>query len=206
MRKRVLIQRKPVVELGSGTGIAGLGFATSGGDVLLTDLDSLVDLIKGNIARNATSNIPADSKWQNASIVGTGTAAVQTLDWALPVHTQLNCNDPRRAQVIIAAETAWLKELAPLFVSTVTALLSSDVTIDPDEKTALDGTIDSDGKICYWAYKERGDESSKIFTTATELKQQFHESGCTVKEIWREQSKEDVGKWVIVNAVTLSQM
>ncbi|TPX70639.1 hypothetical protein SpCBS45565_g01706 [Spizellomyces sp. 'palustris'] len=189
-RRRVLEKREKVVELGSGTGIGGLGVAALGGDVLCTDVESVCDLTRSNVRRNSLeiSSERWEGGWNNSVSVGRGTAGVQPLDWSQPVFAQRKPNDPTSASIIIAAETAWLADLAPLFVETVANLLRSGV----EESTC---------KVCYWAYKERGTEASKIFTTMTNVKRAFHQAGCEVVEIWRECSKEDPDKHVIINTI-----
>lgn len=194
MRQRILVNREGVVEVGCGTGVGGLGVASLGGDVLCTDVESVVGLCKENVVRNRNGSDEREgdtkSMWKNPVMVGKGTATVQTLDWSLLLSSQTLPNNPRKGRIVIAAETAWLKELAPLFVDTVVELLRPDSEKD-----------EGANRVCYWAYKERGTEESKMFTTMGAVKGRFEELGCEVGEIWREESGEDVGKWVVVNVV-----
>ncbi|KAI8593457.1 putative methyltransferase-domain-containing protein [Geranomyces variabilis] len=190
-RRRVVTNREKILELGSGTGIGGVGIAALGGDVLLTDVDSVCDITRNNVARNLpkdSSSVP--SGWKAATRVGLGTAAVQTLDWSVPVSSQIAPNDPRSAPLIVAAEVAWLVDLVPCFVQTLADLLRPHA-----------GVTD---KTCYWAYKERGVEGvSKMFTTMPRVMAIFRDLGCEVSEVWREESREDPGKYVIVNIVKM---
>ncbi|KAI8817339.1 putative methyltransferase-domain-containing protein [Fimicolochytrium jonesii] len=191
-RRRVIENRESVVELGSGTGIAGLGVAALGGDVLLTDVASVCDLTRANVRRNANSSASDNghapiSKWKTTTVVGRGTASVQTLDWFEPVSQQCKLTDPRSAPIIMAAEVAWLEELVPAFVKTMADLLEPS----PEAPT----------KVCYWAYKERGTEASKIFTTMSHVKRLFTDQGLEVVEIGKEPSRDDPGKHVLVNIV-----
>ncbi|KAJ3161430.1 hypothetical protein HDU86_007212 [Geranomyces michiganensis] len=194
-RRRVVTNREKIVELGSGTGIGGVGIAALGGDVLLTDVESVCDITRNNVARNLPVNSGSSptSAWKAATPVGLGTAAVQTLDWSMPVSSQLSPDDPRSASLIVAAEVAWLVDLVPCFVQTLADLLRPH-----------GGVAD---KTCYWAYKERGVEGvSKLFTTMPRVMAIFRELGCEVTEVWREESREDPGKYVIVNIVKFLQV
>ncbi|KAI8920111.1 hypothetical protein DFJ77DRAFT_437780 [Powellomyces hirtus] len=202
-RRRVLEAREKVLELGSGTGVGGIGVAALGGDVLMTDVESVCDITRNNVRRNQQSGAnhggscssrgssTVDSyNWSNTVSIGLGTASVQTLDWSIPVSEQQKPHDPTSSSIIIAAEVAWLEELVPCFVQTLSDLLRPS----PSQRAGTE-------KVCYWAYKERGTEASKIFTTMSHVMRIFHDLGCEVKEIWREPSREDPGKHVIVNIV-----
>lgn len=53
--KEVDVKGKKVIELGCGTGVAGLAAALQGAHVLLTDLPSVVEgAVQRNISRNST--------------------------------------------------------------------------------------------------------------------------------------------------------
>jgi hypothetical protein len=47
-----------------------------------------------------------------------------SLDWTVDLTSQITTNDPAGAEVIIAVETVWLKELIKPFVSTFVSLLA----------------------------------------------------------------------------------
>ncbi|KAI9096617.1 putative methyltransferase-domain-containing protein [Phlyctochytrium arcticum] len=188
-RRRVVDKREKVIELGSGTGIGGLGIAVLGADVMCTDVESVCDITNSNIARNRDQKAESRaSGWVGSTPVGNGTATAQALDWTSPLNSQRSPNDPLSATIIVAAETAWLAELAPHFVSMVSQLLETEETPGMN-------------KVCYWAYKERGTEESKIFTTMSNIKDAFEKSGCEVIQIWKQISVEDQDKHVIVNTV-----
>ncbi|KAJ3022303.1 hypothetical protein HKX48_006490 [Thoreauomyces humboldtii] len=205
-RRRVVMGGEKVVELGSGTGIGGLGVAALGGRVLMTDVQSVCNATRGNVMRNAvlasasasssqqeTTTVVAEVEegkgWVDSTPVGLGFASVQPLDWSTSLALQQKPNDPLSAPIIVAAEVAWLEELVPMFVATLAALLAPHPEA-PD-------------KVCYWAYKERGTERSKIFTTMRHVKSIFEDMGCEIREVWKTPSREDTGKFVIVNIVKL---
>ncbi|KAI9004182.1 hypothetical protein BC832DRAFT_558901 [Gaertneriomyces semiglobifer] len=192
LRQRLFTDRQLAVELGSGTGVAGLGVAMMGAHVLGTDVESVVTgSLKANVALNCKSDDGSAEAlgWNQAVTIGSGTVAAQPLDWSLPLSKQRTPNDPFRATTLLATETAWLADLAPLFVDVASELLSTP---------APDSTVH---KVMYWAYKERGTSESKIFTTMPYVETLFVEKGCVVERIWRQESKEDEGKGVVVNRV-----
>ena len=118
-----------MLELGAGTGLAGLAAAAAGAHVLLTDVPSIVtDALEPNIARNANparglvlgegdSGARDPGGWEDATAVGLGTATATPLDWTVPLAEQLvPSRDPRRAELVLAAECVWLEELVEPFV------------------------------------------------------------------------------------------
>lgn len=73
-----------VLELGSGTGCAGLGWAALGADVVVTDTAEHVPLMEANVARNVARGAvrswtadPADA------VAGPGRVLVAELDWCV---------------------------------------------------------------------------------------------------------------------------
>lgn len=201
------IRGKKVVELGSGTGLAGLFIAAHGAHVMTTDLVSVVEeCLNDNIAMNrrpptpvgdeapavtgeckdalpATAPETADpgappiealrlvpdacsgTPWAGATPIGLlgGTCVAQELDWVRPVREQAAPLDFADADIILAAETVWLKELIEPFVVTVVSLLSS-----PKRPP------------CYLSYHNRGTEQSVTFATTGELLDSLRAHGCAV--------------------------
>ncbi|KAJ3349460.1 hypothetical protein GGF32_005620 [Allomyces javanicus] len=202
----------PVVELGSGTGAAGLGLAMLGADVLVTDVPSIVDLLCDNIQRNVHANAveaKVTSAWAGATSLGLGTAAAQPLNWALPVAQQLVPSDPRRAQVLVATECTWLQSLIPIFTATVSQLLTAPSSAVPTpfperewSIPALREIAQSRQKWLLWVYKERGTAASESFTTFDGVCRAFAEVGCAVHALHAEPSVEDPGKTIWFCAVT----
>ncbi|KAJ3373095.1 hypothetical protein GGF31_001082 [Allomyces arbusculus] len=203
----------PVVELGSGTGAAGLGLAMLGADVLVTDVPSIVDLLRDNIKRNARAEAAVTkvaSAWTGAVRLGLGTATAQPLNWALPLDQQLAPNDPRRAQVLVATECTWLQSLIPIFTVTVSQLLAAPVpkgsTVPAPGRewsvAALRQIAHSQHKWLLWVYKERGTAASESFTTFDGVCRAFVEVGCVVHVLHADPSVEDPGKTIRFCAVT----
>ncbi|KNE70446.1 hypothetical protein AMAG_14576 [Allomyces macrogynus ATCC 38327] len=210
--------RRRVLELGSGTGAAGLGLALLGSDVLLTDVAPVVDLLWTNVQRNATPVTGEEPRdiWHAAVPVGLGSAAAQPLNWTFPLPRQSTPNDPRAAQILLATETTWLQELVSPFVSTVAALLQhgsssnvatmetriTDVWSSPVLATLAS---QSDRKWMLWVYKERGTAKSDTFTTFPSVCHAFAEHQCHVHELYQERGIEDPLP-VRVCAVTFGQL
>ncbi|KNE58817.1 hypothetical protein AMAG_04363 [Allomyces macrogynus ATCC 38327] len=203
----------PVVELGSGTGAAGLGLAMLGADVLVTDVPSIVDLLRDNIKRNVgvdAVEAKATSAWNGTVRLGSGTAAAQPLNWAIPVDQQLTHNDPRNARVLVATECTWLQSLIPMFTSTVAQLLAAPLPAGfalPEREwgvAALREIAHSQQRWLLWVYKERGTAASESFTTFDGVCRAFAGVGCMVHTLHAESSVEDPGKTIQFCAVTLA--
>lgn len=94
-----------VLELGSGTGVAGLGAAMCGSDVLLTDLPEALPLLERNLARNL-----------HVLRAQGGMAAVQPLDWRVhkPGHEGRgdSCapTEFRPRDLVLAADILWRED------------------------------------------------------------------------------------------------
>lgn len=146
-----LLHGKRVLELGSGTGLAGLCAAAAGAHVLMTDLPSVVNgILTGNVKRNdaqaqppsssavqqpggATSTAPSacQGPWPGATPVGLqgGSATAMPIDWSEPLAAQLDAAastrglDASTADVLLACDVVWLQELLEPFRDTVVGLL-----------------------------------------------------------------------------------
>lgn len=179
---RRLVAGKRVLELGAGTGLLGLAVAAAGGHCVLTDVHSMTEgSLRPNVQGNhtpptrdtrAASAAPADTRlpgWtESGSMVGSlGSADVQALDWFKPVSSQRSPIDVTQAQVILAAECAWLAELVEPFVRTLVALLS-----EPHKPT------------CVFAFRERAGDASTAFVGRGAVLRRLEEAGCEVT--WRE--------------------
>ena len=189
-----LVRGRRVVELGAGTGLLGLCMAARGAHVLLTDVRPVVeDTLRGNVARNAGGAdggggaTPGGRGWAGAVRVGEGSARAATLDWTDPVQAQCEGgNDPREAQVVVAAECIWLRDLLEPFLATALALMRGPAR-----------------PPCLLCFRERAKEGSSVFQNLEQVLGAFRARGCLVAEFHREASREDAAREVLVFRITL---
>jgi len=193
-RLSCLVRGRRVVELGAGTGLLGLCMAARGAHVLLTDVRPVVeDTLRGNVARNAGGAdggggaTPGGGGWAGAVRVGEGSARAATLDWTDPVQAQCEGgNDPREAQVVVAAECIWLRDLLEPFLATALALMRGPAR-----------------PPCLLCFRERAKEGSSVFQNLEQVLGAFRARGCLVAEFHREASREDAAREVLVFRITL---
>jgi len=100
-----------VLELGSGTGIAGLAAASAGAEVLLTDRVPLLPLLSLNVKLNA------------ASLAGAGgSASCVAVDWSAPIPTEVLSV---RWDVVLASDAVYSFASAGPFASALGTVLKS---------------------------------------------------------------------------------
>eukprot|EP01060_Flectonema_neradi_P014044 TRINITY_DN20763_c0_g1_i1.p1 TRINITY_DN20763_c0_g1~~TRINITY_DN20763_c0_g1_i1.p1 ORF type:complete len:250 (+),score=47.17 TRINITY_DN20763_c0_g1_i1:52-801(+) len=166
-----LFEGKKVLEMGSGTGLAGLCIASTGSHVMLTDLQPVVeDVLKDNIQLNRsleTNSAIPKSLWGTTSIpVGDGTASAKALNWCKPLTSQLNSEDLSDIAYVVASEVVWLKELVEPFCQTLTGLLEL-----PSHPTAI--------VVC----RDRATDSSKTFAHLSDVTDTLTQLGCYIELI-----------------------
>jgi hypothetical protein len=113
----------------------------------------------------------------------------------VPLEKQKAPNNPLEARILIASETIWLRSLVPSFVDTVSTLLRSPISISTEQTPSWaspalkilneDYNLDQ-CKVLIWIYRERGDDSSTVFTSFDFVKRSFEQAQCDVHEIHRE--------------------
>ena len=162
---RELVRGRRVLELGAGTGMLGLAAAAAGGHVLMTDVASMTE---ESLAPNVRANVAAGGgcpSWTGSdSAVSSGSAAAQALDWLLPLEAQRHPVDVFAAEIVLAAECAWLEELVDPFVATLAALLAP-----------------RRASVCIFAFRERARASSTCFVSGEEVLRRLGRAGCDVR-------------------------
>jgi len=106
--------------------------------------------------------------WHSARGLGwnSGTVSVMALDWTIETDLQVKENDPFNSQIIVAAETVWLKQIVDPFVTTFVSLLSRG---EPKEG--------------YFVFIDRSTPSSLEFSSSSEVLEAFKARGCHLQLI-----------------------
>eukprot|EP00055_Hartaetosiga_balthica_P008926 m.34410 g.34410 ORF g.34410 m.34410 type:complete len:338 (+) comp6530_c0_seq1:84-1097(+) len=216
---------KKIVELGSGIGMLGLYLASIGAHVLMSDVPSVAqDVLKLNIEKNghvpeklryscsnnnsnsgdknqANSNIVLELPWRTSMWVGSrgGSAGYMALDWTVDLDKQNEDGNfnPWDVDMLVAAETVWLKELVQPYVQTVVSLMKR-------KREASNGSSDLE---CVMCYTNRGTEESSTFAMTQELLDCFAEHDCTTTALFSGESIQSDGesKECTIYSITLLQ-
>ena len=159
----------------------GLVAAALGAHVLITDLQSVVtEMIEPNILRNSAGNSQVSSSWRGAHTIGVrgGTAAAMNLDWTQDISCQSHINNPLESDLLIAADTVWLKSLIVPFATTVASILAPR-RINTEELPS--GEVSRGPAYCFLAFQERSHPGSETFAGTTELLDALRAANCSVE-------------------------
>ncbi|KAL3689152.1 hypothetical protein R1sor_015461 [Riccia sorocarpa] len=113
--KLLQLQKKRVVELGSGCGLTGCVAALLGADVILTDLPDRLKLLQKNITENALK------------LTHKGSARVVELTWGEEVDIELL--QPEKPDFVIASDVVYNENVVPDLVDTLRTLCGSHTTV-----------------------------------------------------------------------------
>eukprot|EP00899_Mesostigma_viride_P017703 jgi/Mesvir1/25934/Mv20928-RA.1 len=222
------LKGRRVIELGGGTGLLGLSAASVGAHVMITDLTALVQHINDNIKRNiinsengSTSLSPADTApgygpWPGAKRVGYGTVTTSILDWLRPESWRSKLDELSTSEFIIAADVVWLLELVQPFVDVVTAILGAAAArqrrLHVPAGSVPGADASSEPPTLYLSYCDRGrrkdgtGHNGGLFTYWEQVQEAFERSKCVVKEVFRIETSEKKGMYIMVFEITLAEV
>eukprot|EP01034_Spumella_vulgaris_P025567 gene25567-32037_t len=141
MHRWELVQKRKVLELGAGTGVAGIAAGLLGAsDVLLTDLEYTLANLRRNADENFVQMVPEAPMTSPSSVTSSKDQRttpleyrVAALDWADSSTYPVNCSDSetntRPFDVILGADIVWLEHLVPLLVNTLVACMSDHTVL-----------------------------------------------------------------------------
>ncbi|XP_011499833.1 PREDICTED: protein-lysine methyltransferase METTL21D-like [Ceratosolen solmsi marchali] len=103
------LQGKQVLELGAGLGCAGLTASCLGAHVVLTDLESVVPMLKKNIIAN-------EKQWRGSG----GTAKAQILEWGKKIDLDF------KPEIVLLTDCIYYEESIKPLLDTLENLCNSD--------------------------------------------------------------------------------
>ena len=158
-----------------------------GAHACLTDVRAVVEhVIRRNVEQNGEGEATAREAWPGSIRVGRGSATRATLDWGEPIPERpFGGSDVRfsDADLIIAAECVWLRELLPPFAATASTLLRNGAA--EMILSVLDRSSTEDAS------------SGKAFAHTNEVVREFENAGCALTTLHRQPAEEDEKEIVV---------
>lgn len=174
------ILKARVIELGAGVGVVGTYLAACGGNILVTDLPTLVEnAIDDNLQRNAacsTDAVEIAPSWlgSNSQRIGKGWANSAPLDWTVQIQEQLSEEQCQSIDFIIASDVVFLVSMLQSLLSTVASLFEASTTNNPSFILSFQRRDSQDG------------EDSTSFTTVNRVIREVKERGWSMDCLaWR---------------------
>jgi len=171
-----------IVELGSGIGVVGSSLAHAGGQVLLTDLPTLViHATQPNIILNQNHRIQKDRDeklqqqqyWNDSVPIGKGNASTMALDWTRPLPKEIQDID-----IVVASDCVWLTSMFHALLDTVSSIFEKSPTATfflSFQRRNSSETV-----------RDNKDNNSSMFTTVKQIIDTIHNKGWTMNCIaWR---------------------
>ncbi|KAK9803541.1 hypothetical protein WJX73_006406 [Symbiochloris irregularis] len=121
---RAAVKGKNAVELGSGMGLAGISLALMGCDVVLTDIASVLPLLRCNADANLGKGARAGS--DNAMLQQAGQVSVAELDWLQPEQLQ---EWAPGVDIILGTDCMYSEELLEQLLAVVLHLARAHTTV-----------------------------------------------------------------------------
>mmetsp|Transcript_24875 Transcript_24875/g.28755 ORF Transcript_24875/g.28755 Transcript_24875/m.28755 type:complete len:389 (+) Transcript_24875:103-1269(+) len=166
-----------ILELGAGVGVVGSSFAAMGGNVLLTDLPTLVDCsLLPNLMRNETHiNKKDDTKEAHTSMaswlgkdsvqIHSGYASATSLDWTKPLSEQLSPVQIGNIDIIIACDCVWLVSMLDGLLDTVASVFEAKKVSKKDDEDSKGNCDDVSFLMSFQRRDTNEGDKSTSFTT-----------------------------------------
>jgi len=125
-----------IVELGAGIGVVGACLAAAGGNVVITDLKTLVyNAIVPNLVRNGSEPVEEECpSWIKAAStvkdlapnkIGRGWAGGAVIDWNVHLDSQLSSGVTSDIDIVLGCDCFWMKKLIDPVLNIVSSVFAS---------------------------------------------------------------------------------